>query len=190
MATSNYITIVGNLTADPELRYTQNGIPVVNFTVAETPRFFDRQSNEWKDGEASFFRATAWRTHAEHIAASFSKGQRVIVTGTIRQRNYQDREGNARSTFEIEVDEIGPSVKYGVATFTRSASNGSRGQDAQGESWSPQGQQAPAGATQPQGDQWAPAQPQQQEQAPAMAGTAQPQGDAWGGGAFGDDTPF
>lgn len=191
MATSNQITIVGNLTADPELRNTQTGIPVVNLTVAETPRFFDRQSNEWKDGDASFFRCTAWRTHAEHIAASFSKGHRVIVTGPIRQRNYEDREGNKRSTFEIEIDEIGPSVKYGVTTFVRSASGGTRPEGAQGDAWSPQ-QQAPVqnGAGQPQGDAWSPQQSQPQ-QTPAMAGASQPQGDAWApAGAFGDDTPF
>ena len=149
MATTNYITIVGNLTADPELRYTQSGIPVVNLTVAETPRFFDRKSNEWKDGDASFFRGTAWRTHAEHIHASFSKGQRVIVTGPVRQRNYEDREGNKRSSFEIEVDEIGPSVKYGVTTFTRSATGNNGSGESQGDAWAPA-----AGAASAAGDGW------------------------------------
>ncbi|WAC68885.1 single-stranded DNA-binding protein [Microbacterium sp. SL75] len=115
------LTIVGNLTADPELRHTQNGLPVVNFTVASTPRVFDRQSNEWKDGEPLFMRCSAWREHAEHIAGSLSKGSRVVVVGQLKQRAYQDREGNNRSSIELEVDEIGPSLRYATAQVTRTA---------------------------------------------------------------------
>lgn len=122
------LTIVGNLTADPESRHTQNGLAVVNFTVASTPRVFDRQANEWKDGEALFMRCSAWREFAEHIAGSLSKGTRVVATGQLKQRSYQDREGNNRSSLELEVDEIGPSLRYATAQVTRSASrNGSSG---------------------------------------------------------------
>ncbi|MBB3158215.1 single-strand DNA-binding protein [Microbacterium proteolyticum] len=118
------LTIVGNLTADPELRSTQNGLSVVNFTVASTPRTFDRQANEWKDGEALFMRCSAWREHAEHIAGSLSKGSRVVATGRLVQRSYQDREGNNRTALELEVDEIGPSLRYATAQVTRAASRG------------------------------------------------------------------
>ncbi|MGZ0069998.1 single-stranded DNA-binding protein [Microbacterium arborescens] len=124
------LTVVGNLTADPELRYTQNGLPVVNFTIASTPRTFDRQANEWKDGEALFLRASAWRDFAEHIAGTLAKGMRVVATGRLRQRNYQDREGQTRTAIELEIDEIGPSLRYATAQVTRAAGNGSAAQPA------------------------------------------------------------
>lgn len=124
MAGETVITVVGNLTADPELRYTQNGLPVANFTIASTPRTFDRQANEWKDGEALFLRASVWREFAEHVAGSLTKGMRVIATGRLRQRSYQDREGQNRTAIELEVDEIGPSLRYATAQVTRAASNG------------------------------------------------------------------
>lgn len=113
------ITVVGNLTADPSLSYTQNGLPVANFTIASTPRTFDKQSNEWKDGEALFLRASVWRDFAEHVAGSLTKGMRVVATGRLRQRSYQDREGQQRTAIELEVDEIGPSLRYAKATVTR-----------------------------------------------------------------------
>ena len=113
------ITVVGNLTADPELRYTQNGLAVVNFTIASTPRTFDRQSNEWKDGEALFLRASAWREFAEHITGSLTKGTRVIASGRLKQRSYETQEGEKRTTIELEVDEIGASLRYATATVTR-----------------------------------------------------------------------
>ena len=119
MAGETVITVVGNLTADPELRYTQNGLPVANFTIASTPRNFDRQANEWKDGEALFLRASVWREFAEHVAGSLTKGMRVIAQGRLRQRSYQDREGNNRTAIELEVDEIGPSLRYATAQVTR-----------------------------------------------------------------------
>lgn len=122
------ITVVGNLTADPELRYTQNGLPVANFTIASTPRTFDRQANEWKDGDSLFLRASVWREFAEHVAGSLQKGSRVVATGRLKQRSYQDREGNNRSSIELEVDEIGPSLRYATAQVTRAASNGSQRQ--------------------------------------------------------------
>ena len=97
------LTIVGNLTADPELRYTQGGLPVANFTIASTPRTFDRQANEWKDGEPLFLRASVWREFAEHVAGSLTKGSRVIAAGRLKQRSYQDREGQQRTALELEV---------------------------------------------------------------------------------------
>lgn len=137
MAGETIITVVGNLTADPELRYTQNGLPVANFTIASTPRTFDRASGEWKDGEALFLRASVWRDFAEHVAGSLTKGSRVIATGRLKQRSYQDREGNNRTSIELEVDEIGPSLRYATAQVTRAAGGGAggRGQVAD-EPWS------------------------------------------------------
>jgi len=121
MAGETVVTVVGNLTADPELRYTQNGLPVVNFTIASTPRHFDRTAQEWKDDDALFLRASCWREFAEHVAGSLTKGMRVIAQGRLRQRSYQDREGNQRTAIELEVDEIGPSLRYATAQVTRAA---------------------------------------------------------------------
>ena len=126
MAGETIITVVGNLTADPELRYTQNGLAVANFTIASTPRTFDRQANDWKDGEALFLRASCWREFAEHVAGSLTKGSRVIATGRLKQRSYDDRDGNKRTAIELEVDEIGPSLRYATAQVTR-ASGGAGG---------------------------------------------------------------
>lgn len=146
------LTIVGNLTADPELRHTQNGLPVVNFTIASTPRTFDRQANEWKDGQPLFMRCSAWREFAEHIAGSLSKGARVVATGRLVQRKYQDREGNPQTSLEFEVDEIGPSLRYATAQVTRTAPRGSSAArpsapygapvDESG-AWSPSGEDTP-----------------------------------------------
>lgn len=121
MAGETIVTVVGNLTADPELRYTQSGLTVANFTIASTPRTFDRQANEWKDGEALFLRASVWREFAEHVAGSLTKGMRVVAQGRLRQRSYQDRDGNNRTSIELEVDEIGPSLRYATAQVTRAA---------------------------------------------------------------------
>ena len=129
MAGETVTTVVGNLTADPELRYTQNGLPVVNFTIASTPRSFDRTAQEWKDGEALFLRASCWREFAEHVAGSLTKGMRVIAQGRLRQRSYQDREGVQRTAIELEVDEIGPSLRYATAQVTR-VQAAQQGQDA------------------------------------------------------------
>ena len=126
MAGETIITVVGNLTADPELRYTQGGLAVANFTIASTPRTFDRQANDWKDGDALFLRASCWREFAEHVAGSLTKGSRVVATGRLKQRNYDDRDGNKRTAIELEVDEIGPSLRYATAQVTR-ASGGSTG---------------------------------------------------------------
>ncbi|MBN9140345.1 MAG: single-stranded DNA-binding protein [Micrococcales bacterium] len=127
MAGETIITVVGNLTADPELRYTQSGLAVANFTIASTPRTFDRQANEWKDGEALFLRASCWREFAEHVAGSLTKGSRVIATGRLKQRSYDDRDGNKRTAIELEVDEIGPSLRYATAQVTRASGGGGGG---------------------------------------------------------------
>lgn len=137
MAGETAITVVGNLTADPELRYTQNGLPVVNFTIASTPRQFDRQANEWKDQDALFMRCSAWREFAEHIAGSLTKGARVVAQGRLVQRNYQDREGNNRTAMELQVDEIGPSLRYATAQVSRAArqDGATRPQTVQADTW-------------------------------------------------------
>lgn len=135
MAGETIITVVGNLTADPELRYTQNGLAVANFTIASTPRTFDRAANDWKDGEALFLRASVWREFAEHVAGSLTKGSRVVATGRLKQRSYETKEGEKRTSFEIEIDEIGPSLRYATAQVTRAASSGSRGGQSSEETW-------------------------------------------------------
>lgn len=128
MAGETQITLVGNLTADPELRFTPSGAAVANFTVASTPRTFDRQSNEWKDGEALFLNCAVWRQAAENVAESLTKGMRVIVQGRLRARSYDDREGNRRTVFEVEVDEVGPALRFATAKVTRASSGGSNWQ--------------------------------------------------------------
>lgn len=114
-------TVVGNLTADPELRYTQNGIAVASLTIAVTPRTFDRTKNEWKDGEATFIRCSLWREAAEHVATSLTKGSRVIAVGKLQQKSFETKEGEKRTSIELVIDEIGPSLKYATATVTRAA---------------------------------------------------------------------
>lgn len=120
MAGETVITVVGNLTADPELRYTQSGTPVANFTIASTPRTFDKASGEWKDGEALFLRCSVWRDFAENVAGSLTKGMRVIAQGNLKQRSYETKEGEKRTSIELDVQEIGPSLRYATAQVTRS----------------------------------------------------------------------
>ncbi|WP_454296708.1 single-stranded DNA-binding protein [Salana multivorans] len=127
MAGETVITVIGNLTADPELRFTQSGAAVAGFTVASTPRTFDRQSGEWRDGEALFLRCSAWRDLATNVAESLTKGMRVIVQGRLSQRSYQTREGENRTVIELEVDEIGPSLRFATAKVTRAARGGGGG---------------------------------------------------------------
>ncbi len=150
MAGETIITVVGNLTADPELRYTQSGLAVANFTIASTPRTFDRQSNEWKDGEALFLRASCWREFAEHVAGSLTKGSRVIATGRLKQRSYDDRDGNKRTAIELEVDEIGPSLRYATAQVTRASGGGGGGRSQSAVADEPWAASAPADS----GDVW------------------------------------
>jgi single-strand DNA-binding protein len=185
MAGETIITVVGNLTSDPELRYTQNGLAVANFTIASTPRTFDRQANDWKDGEALFLRASVWREFAEHVAGSLTKGSRVIATGRLKQRSYETKEGEKRTSIELEIDEIGPSLRYATAQVTRASGGGAgggRGQVGGGQGGSQGGQGGFGGnAGGNRGGQaeepWAPSAP---------AG-----GDVWSTpGSYNDETPF
>lgn len=121
------ITVVGNLTADPDLRFTPSGAAVANFTVASTPRIYDRQSGEWKDGDALFLRCNIWREAAENVAESLTRGSRVIVTGRLRQRSFETREGEKRTVYEIEVDEVGPSLRYATAKINKVSRGGGGG---------------------------------------------------------------
>jgi single-strand DNA-binding protein len=127
MAGETVITVVGNLTADPELRFTPSGAAVASFTVASTPRTFDRQSNEWKDGETLFMRCSVWREAAENVAESLSKGMRVLVQGRLVQRSFETREGEKRTVVEMQVDEVGPSLRYATAKVTRTQRGGGGG---------------------------------------------------------------
>ena len=126
MAGDTVITVVGNLTADPELRFTPSGAAVANFTVASTPRSFDKNSNEWKDGEALFLRCSVWRQAAENVAESLQRGMGVIVQGRLKQRSFETKEGEKRTVYELDVDEVGPSLKWATAKVAK-ASRGSGG---------------------------------------------------------------
>ena len=126
MAGETVIVVIGNLTADPELRFTPSGAAVANFTVASTPRTFDRQSGEWRDGDALFMRCNVWRQAAENVAESLTRGMRVVVSGRLRQRSFETREGEKRTVVELEVDEVGPSLRYATAKVNK-VSRGSGG---------------------------------------------------------------
>jgi single-strand DNA-binding protein len=127
MAGDTIMTVIGNLTADPELRFTASGAAVANFTVASTPRTFDRASGEWKDGEALFLRCNIWRQPAENVAESLVRGSRVIVSGRLKQRSFETKEGEKRTVIELEVDEIGPSLRYATAKVNRAQRSDSSG---------------------------------------------------------------
>ncbi|WP_025272938.1 single-stranded DNA-binding protein [Haloglycomyces albus] len=162
MAGEPVTTIVGNLTADPELRYTPSGAAVASFTVASTPRTFDRESGQWKDGEALFMRCSIWRQAAENVAESLSRGMRVVVTGSLRQRSFETREGEKRTVVEMTVDEVGPSMRWATAKVTKASGGGSRG--------------GFAGGSAPAEDPWA-------QSTPAAPAGPRP-------GGFDDDPPF
>lgn len=138
MTGETVLTIVGNLTADPELRYTQSGLAVANFTVASTPREFDRESGQMKDGDPLFLRGSVWREHAEHVASSLSKGTRVIVQGRLKQRRYETEGGEKRTVFELDVIEIGPALRWQTTQVTRASDRSSSpsAQQPAAESWS------------------------------------------------------
>ncbi len=168
MAGETLITVVGNLTADPELRFTPSGAAVANFTVASTPRNFDRQTNEWKDGEAMFLSCSVWRQAAENVTESLQKGMRVIVQGRLKSRSYEAQDGSRRTVFEVDVDEVGPCLKYATAKVTRNppgsggggggggwSSDG--GASSGGGGWSGGGASRPSSQSAP--DPWASAQP-------------------------------
>lgn len=181
MAGETVITVVGNLTSDPELRFTNNGAAVAGFTVASTPRFFDRQSGEWKDGEALFLRCSAWREMAENITDSLKKGTRVVVQGRLKQRSYETKEGEKRTVIELDVDEIGPSLRYASANVTKNARGGGNWG---GGSGGGQGGQAGQGG---QGGGWS-QQPQQQD--PWASGPQSGGGGGGSGSGYNDDPPF
>jgi single-strand DNA-binding protein len=157
MAGETVITVIGNLTNDPELRFTPNGAAVASFTVASTPRTFDRQSNEWKDGDTLFLRCTVWRQAAENVAESLHKGTRVIVQGRLKQRSFETREGEKRTVVELEADEVGVSLRSATARVTKAnrsggAGNGSAGAGGGGGSYSGAGASSSGGA--PSDDPW------------------------------------
>jgi single-strand DNA-binding protein len=126
MAGDTIITVIGNLTGDPELRWTPSGAAVANFTIASTPRTLDRQTQEWKDGEALFLRCSVWREAAENVAESLTRGSRVVAQGRLKQRTFETKEGEKRSVVELEVDEIGPSLRDATATITKASRSGGR----------------------------------------------------------------
>ncbi|NLU69545.1 single-stranded DNA-binding protein [Streptomyces sp. HNM0574] len=188
MAGETVITVVGNLVDDPELRFTPSGAAVAKFRVASTPRTFDRQTNEWKDGESLFLTCSVWRQAAENVAESLTKGTRVIVQGRLKQRSYEDREGIKRTVYELDVDEVGASLRNATAKVTKTSGRGGQGggfgggQGGQGQGgWGggPGGQ----GGGAPAGDPWATGAP---------AG-GQGGGGGWGGGSGGgysEEPPF
>ena len=188
MAGDTVITIIGNLTADPELRFTPSGAAVANFTVASTPRQFDRTSNEWKDGETLFMRCSVWRDAAENVAESLQRGARVLVSGRLKSRSYETKEGEKRTVIEMDVDEVGPSLRYATAKVNRTqrgtgGGGGFSGGGAQGggSTGGSGGQSAPAD------DPWATG-----PSAPANTGGGQGGGQqgGWGKGPSYDEPPF
>ncbi|BFV58035.1 hypothetical protein KCMC57_up31390 [Kitasatospora sp. CMC57] len=206
MAGETVITLVGNLVDDPELRFTPSGAAVAKFRIASTPRTFDRQTNEWKDGESLFLTCNVWRQPAENVAESLQRGMRVIVQGRLRQRSYETKEGEKRTVFEVEVDEVGPSLRSATAKVTRANRSGGPGggggfggggQQAgggQGGSWGGSGGNqgggnwggsSSGGQSAPSDDPWA-------SSAPAPGGN-QGGGGGWGapaGGGFSEEPPF
>ena len=182
MANDTIITVIGNLTADPELRFTQSGVAVASFTIASTPRKFNRQTNEWEDEEALFLRCSIWRDAAENVSESLEKGSRVIAQGRLKQRSFTDREGNQRTSIELDVDEVGPSTKYATAkpqkVNRRQGGGAPQGGYQQGNvpGYPQQGQQPP------QGNPWG-GQPQQAPQQGQWGGQpqGQPQQSPWAG---------
>jgi single-strand DNA-binding protein len=179
MAGDTTITIIGNLTDDPELRFTPSGAAVAKFRVASTPRFMDRQTNEWKDGEPLFLACTVWRQAAENVAESLQRGARVIVSGRLKQRSYETREGEKRTVMELEVDEVGPSLRYATAKVQKmQRTNGGTGGGfgASGSTPAGNGGGAAAGGGGYADDPWA-------SGSPATAGGAK-------AGDFNDEPPF
>lgn len=186
MAGETTITVIGNVTGDPELRFTPSGAAVANFTVASTPRTFDRQANEWKDGESLFLRCSIWRDAAEHVAESITRGTRVVVVGALKSRSYETKEGEKRTVIELEVEEIGPSLRYATAKIVK-AQRGNPGDSGFGNSGGGksqgggnQGGWGASSGSQGGDDPWATGSKQ---------GAAAPAGGGWGGAAQ-DEPPF
>ncbi|MGW4564234.1 single-stranded DNA-binding protein [Streptomyces sp. NPDC004561] len=197
MAGETVITVIGNLVDDPELRFTPSGAAVAKFRVASTPRTFDRQTNEWKDGESLFLTCSVWRQAAENVAESLQRGMRVIVQGRLKQRSYEDREGVKRTVYELDVDEVGPSLRNATAKVTKTAGGGARGgqggQGGQGGYGGGGGQGGGWGGGPGGGQGGAPADDPWASGAPAGGGNQG--GGGWGGGSGGgggysDEPPF
>jgi single-strand DNA-binding protein len=184
MAGDTVITVIGNLTGDPELRFTPSGAAVANFTVASTPRQFDRQSNEWKDGETLFMRCSVWRDAAENVAESLQRGTRVIVSGRLKSRSYETKEGEKRTVVEMDVDEVGPSLRYATAKVNKTQRGGGGG-----FSGGVQGGYGGQGGQQE--DPWATG-PSAGAQGGGQGGGQQgaPQGGGWGQAPTYDEPPF
>ncbi|MGW1912071.1 single-stranded DNA-binding protein [Streptomyces sp. NPDC002076] len=192
MAGETVITVIGNLVDDPELRFTPSGAAVAKFRVASTPRTFDRQTNEWKDGESLFLTCSVWRQAAENVAESLQRGMRVIVQGRLKQRSYEDREGVKRTVYELDVEEVGPSLRNATAKVTKTAGGGRGGQGGYGGGggqggggWGggPGGGQQGGGA--PADDPWATGAPAGGQQGGGGWG-----GGSGGGGGYSDEPPF
>jgi len=199
MAGETVITVIGNLVADPELRFTPSGAAVANFRIASTPRTFDRQANEWKDGEALFLTCSAWRDMAENVAESLTRGSRVIVSGRLKSRSYETKEGEKRTVMELDVDEIGPSLRYATAKVAKTSRGGGGGggfSGGGGGGYSGGGQQGGGnaggwgggggqGGSRPDADPWA--------QGPSGGGGGGQQGGGnagWGQAPSYDEPPF
>lgn len=176
MAGETVITVVGNLVDDPELRFTPSGAAVANFRIASTPRTFDRQANEWKDGDALFLSCSVWRQAAENVAESLQRGMRVVVQGRLKQRSYETREGEKRTVYELEVDEVGPSLKYATAKVTKTQRSGGGF-----------GGGAPSGGG---NDPWSTSSGGQGAAQQSQGGQSQGGNDPWAGGAAADEPPF
>ena len=189
MAGETVVTLVGNLVDDPELRFTPSGAAVANFRIASTPRTYDRQSGEWKDGESLFLSCSVWRQAAENVAESLQRGMRVIVQGRLKQRSYDDREGQKRTVFEIDVDEVGPRLRSATAKVTKAMRSGPGGEGGGGGFGGGGGGNQGGGQSAPQNDPWA---------TPAGGGgggggQSAPQNDPWagqGGGGSMEEPPF
>lgn len=182
MAGETVITVVGNLVDDPELRFTPSGAAVANFRIASTPRTFDRQTNEWKDGDALFLSCSVWRQAAENVAESLQRGMRVIVQGRLKQRSYETREGEKRTVVELEVDEVGPALAFATAKVTRASRSGGGGGYGGGGGG---GQSRPQSSS---NDPWATPAPQQGGGQPSGGGQAAGN-DPWGAPGVGSDEP-
>jgi single-strand DNA-binding protein len=187
MAGETVITVVGNLVDDPELRFTPSGAAVANFRIASTPRTFDRQTNEWKDGDALFLSCSVWRQAAENVAESLQRGMRVIVQGRLKQRSYETREGEKRTVVELEVDEVGPALAFATAKVTRASRSGGGGGYSGGGQGGQQSRPQQSGGGD---DPWATPAPQSGGQQSGGYGGGQPAGnDPWGAPGVGSDEP-
>src|SRR6188508_3395812 len=184
MAGETVITVVGNLVDDPELRFTPSGAAVANFRIASTPRTFDRQTNEWKDGDALFLSCSVWRQAAENVAESLQRGMRVVVQGRLKQRSYETREGEKRTVVELEVDEVGPALAFATAKVTRASRSGGGGGYSGGGGQGGQSRPQSGGDGGGGNDPWATPAPQQ---GGGGGGQSAPANDPWGAPGAGSD---